>query len=177
VFQLRIRLEGIDPVVWRRVLVPGSVRLAKLHAMFQAAMGWTDSHLHAFQIGGQLFGMCVVDWDEDEIDEREVTVVAALRDQRRFVYDYDFGDSWSHEVVVEDFRRLPIGLKHAVCLDGENACPPEDCGGAGMYAVLCEALADPSHEEHDEYSQWLGEAFDPAAFDLAVTNAALQRVR
>lgn len=164
-------------MIWRRVLVPGSVRLAKLHDMFQAAMGWTDSHLHAFRVGGQLFGMHFDDWAEDEIDEKEVTVLQALRDQRRFVYDYDFGDSWSHEVVIEDFQRLPIGLKHAVCLDGQNACPPEDCGGAGMYAVLCEALGDPAHEEHDEYARWLGESFDPSAFDLAITNAALQRVR
>lgn len=164
-------------MIWRRVLVPGSVRLSKLHDMFQAAMGWTDSHLHAFRVGDQRFGMRFDDWDDDEIDEKEVTVLQALRDQRRFVYEYDFGDSWSHEVVIEDLRRLPIGLKHAVCLDGQNACPPEDCGGSWMYAVLCEALADPAHEEHEEYSQWLGGSFDPLEFDLALVNAALQRVR
>jgi hypothetical protein len=174
---LRIRLEDVEPVVWRRVLVPGSVRLSRLHGMIQAAMGWTDSHLHAFRVGDQRFGMRFEDWDEDEVDEKEVTVLEALRDQRGFVYEYDFGDSWSHEVVIEDLRRLPIGLKHAVCLDGQNACPPEDCGGAGGYAVLCEALADSAHEEHDELSRWLGEPFDPAAFDLALVNAALQRVR
>lgn len=177
VFQLRLQLEGIDPAIWRRVLVPGTVRLSKLHAMFQAAMGWTNSHLHSFQVGDQLFGMHYDDWDEDEIDEKEVSVLQALRDQTRFVYEYDFGDSWSHEVVVEDFRRLPHGLKHAVCLAGENACPPEDCGGAGMYPVLCEALADPAHEDHDLYTRWLGEPFDPLAFDLAATNVTLQRIR
>ena len=164
-------------MIWRRILVPGSVRLAKLHDMFQAAMGWTDSHLHAFRIGDQLFGMHFDDWDDDEIDEKEVTVLRAIGDHRRFAYDYDFGDSWTHEVVVEDFRRMPIGLKHAVCLDGQNACPPEDCGGTTGYAMLLEALADRSHDEHDEYLTWLGETFDASAFDLALANAALQRVR
>jgi hypothetical protein len=79
-------------------------------------------------------------------------------------------------VVIEDLRRLPFGLKHAVCVDGQNACPPEDCGGARGYAVLREALANPAHEEH-EITRWLGQPFDPGVFDLALANAALQRVR
>jgi len=99
VFQLRIRLEGINPPAWRRVLVPGGVRLAKLHDIFQAAMGWTNSHLHSFTIGDHLYGMQYDDYPEDELDETEHTVFIALRKSvRRFVYEYDFGDSWTHEV-------------------------------------------------------------------------------
>ncbi len=122
-------------------------------------------------------GLHFDDWDDDEIDVKEVTILQAIGRHRRFVYDYDFGDSWSHEVVVEDFRRMPNGLKHAGCLDGQNACPPEDCGGTGGYARLCEALEDRFDDEHDEYMTRAGESFDPSVFDLAVTNAALQRVR
>jgi Plasmid pRiA4b ORF-3-like protein len=104
-------------------------------------------------------------------------VVGAVKGHRRFVYEYDFGDSWQHDVVVEATWTMPTGLKFAVCVDGQNACPPEDCGGPPGYALMLEALADPSHEEHDDFLGWVGGSFDPEAFDLAAANAALQRVR
>jgi hypothetical protein len=105
-----------------------------------------------------------------------VSVVQAIGEHRRFSYEYDFGDSWDHEIVVEDTVRLPRGLKHAVCLEGQNACPPEDCGGPRGYAELLAALADPEHAERDELLSWLGAPFDPTAFDLAEVNVALQRL-
>lgn len=176
-FRLRITLDEVVPTVWRRLLVPGSVRLAKLHGMFQAAMGWTDSHLHSFEIGGQLYGMHFDDYSEDEIDEKKVTVLRAIGEHRRFSYEYDFGDSWGHEVVVEEATRSPRGLKYAVCIDGQNACPPEDCGGVGGYSELLEVLADPGHEDHDHFMQWVDGPFDPSLFDLVATNAALQQLR
>jgi hypothetical protein len=178
VFQLRIQLENLTPTVWRRLLVPGGVRLAKLHEIFQAAMGWTNSHLHSFTIGEDLYGMHIEDYPDDELDETEFTVFVALRGGvRRFRYEYDFGDSWEHEVTVEATTWSPLALKHAVCLDGQNACPPEDVGGVGGYAQFLEALADPLHEEHDSYLVWVGYKFDPEAFELAAANAALQRLR
>ena len=176
-FRLRITLDEVFPTVWRRLLVPGSVRLARLHDMFQAAMGWTDSHLHSFEIGGQLYGMHFDDYPEDEIDEKKVTVLRAIGEHRRFSYEYDFGDSWGHEVVVEEMTRAPLGLKFGVCIDGQNACPPEDCGGVGGYAELLEVLADPNHEEHDHFMQWVNGPFDPSLFELVATNAALQHLR
>jgi Plasmid pRiA4b ORF-3-like protein len=177
VFRLRITLVDVEPTVWRRLLVPATVRVAKLHDIFQAAMGWTNSHLHSFTIGGELYGMHFDDYPEEEIDEKEVTVLRAIGEHRRFSYEYDFGDSWQHEVVVEDFVRTPRGLKHAVCIDGQNACPPEDCGGVGGYAELLEVLADPEHEEHDHLLSWVGGTFDAIFFDLAGVNVALQHVR
>ncbi len=177
VFQLRAQLRGIDPVVWRRLLVPGSVRLDRLHLMLQAAMGWTNSHLHCFSIGELTFGTQFDDNPLDELDETAVSVVQAVGDQRRFVYEYDFGDSWEHDVAVEGRSSTRAGLKFAVCLDGQNACPPEDCGGVRGYRAMLEVLDDPAHEEHESYLTWLGGSFDPAHFDLAETNVALQRVR
>ena len=176
-FSLRITLDEVTPTVWRRLLVPGGIRLAKLHDVFQAAMGWTNSHLHCFTIGSQRFGPQFDDYPEDEVDENAVTVLDAIGEHRRFSYEYDFGDSWEHQIVVEEHVRLPHGLKHAVCLDGENACPPEDCHGSGGYAELLEALADPTHEDHDDLINWVGGAFDPASFDLAEVNVVLQRLR
>jgi hypothetical protein len=177
VFQLRVQLQELSPVVWRRLLVPGSIRLDKLNLMLQAAMGWTNSHLHCFRIGELTYGMQFDDNPLDELDETALSVTQALKDQRRFVYEYDFGDSWEHDVVVEDRSSRRLGLKFAVCLDGQNACPPEDCGGVSGYREMLRSLADPADEEHDSYLAWLGDLFDPAHFDLAEANAALQRVR
>ena len=144
VFQLRISLR-VEPAVWRRLLVPASVRLAKLHGIFQAAMGWTNSHLHSFTIGDERYGMQFDEYPEGEIDEKHVTVLSAIGEHPSFLYEYDFGDSWEHEIVVEEFARPPLGLKHAVCLDGQNACPPEDCGGTGGYAgASCRCSPTPS---------------------------------
>ncbi len=134
VVQLRVTLEDIRPVIWRRLLVPGGVRLPRFHRMLQVAMGWTDSHLHQFGIGERLWGMQFEDHPGDEMDEETVTVTGAISGVRRFFYDYDFGDGWSHEVVVEDVARLDRGLKHAVCLDGQRACPPDVRGQSSVLA-------------------------------------------
>jgi hypothetical protein len=179
VFQLRIELDEVTPTVWRRLLVPGGIRLAKLHDILQAAMGWTNSHLHAFTIDGERYGVLddeFLDEDLDLLDERAITVIRALDGRDRITYEYDFGDGWDHEVIVEAHQTLRYGLKHAVCLDGANACPPEDCGGAGGYEDLLLALADPTHEDHDDLVEWIGGPIDPTAFDLVATNVALQRV-
>lgn len=98
-------------MVWRRLLVPGSVRLDKLHRMFQAAMGWEDYYLHFFEIGGVRFGMQFDEFPDDELQEKEATVLRAINDARRFFYEFDFGDRWRHEVVVESFSPFPAGLE------------------------------------------------------------------
>ncbi len=177
VFQLRIHLDEVHPVVWRRVLVPGSVKMAKLSEMLLAAMGWTNSHLHAFEVGDVRYGMCFDDYPDEEIDEKGVTVLRALEGEERFAYEYDFGDSWEHDVIIEDLTWPYSGLKFGVCIDGQNACPPEDVGGAPGYAAFLEAIADPDNEDHDHYLEWVGGSFDAAQFDLVTTNAALQRIR
>lgn len=175
--QLRIELDEVAPAVWRRILVPTSVRMAKLHDMLQSTMGWTNSHLHAFTVGDARYGMCFDDFPEDEIDEQEVTVLQALAGHERFVYEYDFGDGWSHTITIEDEIRTSRGLRFAVCLAGENACPPEDSGGSGGYERMLEALTDPNHEEHDNYVQWIGDdTFDRTAFDIVAVNASLQKI-
>jgi Plasmid pRiA4b ORF-3-like protein len=178
--RLRIQLNEVDPVVWRRLLVPGKVRLAKLGQMLLAAMGWNNSHLHAFRVGDTSYGMQDDDDDDfpdDEIDEQSVTVLQALRELQTFTFDYDFGDGWEHEVVIEELIHSGTGLKFAVCLDGERACPPDDVGGPGGYVVFLEAIADDDHEEHHDFLEWVGGSFDPAEFDVANANALLQKLR
>jgi hypothetical protein len=166
----------VTPTIWRRLLVPGEIKLSRLHTIFQAAMGWEDYHLHNFEIDGVRYGRPDPEWENDDIDEETVTFSDLVSGRTRFFYEYDFGDSWRHEVVVEDTDPMPAILKFAVCVDGQRACPPEDSGGTGGYADLLEAMGDPDHEEHADYVEWASD-FDPEFFDLAITNAALQRVR
>jgi hypothetical protein len=179
VVQMRIQLQEVAPTVWRRLLVPGNAPLDRVHALFQAAMGWNNSHLHLFTIGDTDYGSDDIDDDvpEDQVDETTTTLLRALGSRRRFEYEYDFGDSWTHDVVIEATTPTRTALKFAVCLDGANACPPDDSHGAHGYAELLAARADPTHPDHADARQWLGDDFDPEEFDLAAANVALQAVR
>jgi hypothetical protein len=176
VFRLRIQLADVRPVVWRRVLAPGSVRLSKLSEMLLAAMGWTNSHLHAFLVGDKRFGMNFDEFPEGEIDENGVTVLQALRDQRRFVFEYDFGDGWEHELVVEARTIAEDGKIYPACIAGQGACPPEDSGGVWGFEQLKEILAGPPGAERDEMREWAGDDYDPARFDLAAANGAVAAI-
>jgi hypothetical protein len=177
-FQLYVELDEVTPPVWRRILVSTGARMSRLHDMIQAAMGWTNSHLHALTVGDARFGMCFGDYPEGEIDEQTVTVLQALRGLKIFTYEYDFGDGWEHTITVEAEFRTPHALKFALCLAGDNACPPEDSGGPGGFEYFLKALAEPKHEKHDNYVRWNdGDTFDRTAFSLIEVNAALQKVR
>jgi hypothetical protein len=129
---------------------------------------------------GQPVLNCTIEFDEclyGELQEKDFTVVTAIGSNERFTYDYDFGDSWVHDITVHRVWRMAKGLKFAVCLDGANACPPEDVGGSWGYGHLLEVLADPTHEEYQHLSEWIGRPVDPNEFDLAFVNARLQAVR
>lgn len=174
--RLRISLREIAPEVWREVLVPESSSLAKLHAVFQRAMGWTNSHLYEFEINGQRF-TDLETWEPfDDDEEPGDTRVVRLRDleleeHASFTYLYDFGDDWLHDVVVEEVLPTPKGERLPRCTAGARACPPEDCGGIHGYFDLLEALHDPSHPEHESSRVWVGGRFDPEAFDLRKANS------
>jgi hypothetical protein len=179
IYQLRIALRGVKPAIWRRVQVPADISLPRLHRVFQVAMGWTDSHLHEFKIGGRPFGLPSADWGGyyafPEHSVRLWQVVA--RPNMRFTYSYDFGDSWEHEVRVEKILPPEPGVHYPRGLAGARACPPEDCGGVNGYAELLEAIRDPGHDRHAELLEWLGGGFDPEAFDLDAVNRRLRRFR
>jgi hypothetical protein len=145
--------------------------------MIQGAMGWQNCHLHQFRVGDAVYGMQDEEWDDDEIDETEVTASQAFDVERHGTYEYDFGDSWSHEVSAETRWEIGQPLKYAVCLAGENRCPPEDVGGADGYAEFLAAIADPTHPERGSLLEWAGGSFEAAEFDVAAANASLQRVR
>jgi len=167
VFQLRISLDEVQPEVWRRLLVPGAFQLSKLHDVFQVAMGWTDSHLHSFTIADELYGSQDDDDFEEELDEKEISLVEALAGEQLFHYSYDFGDDWFHDITVERVGPPETGAEYPRLLSGARSAPPEDVGGIPGYEQFLQAIADPTHDEHERYLTWLGETFDPEAFDLA----------
>lgn len=171
IYELEVTLRHISPPIWRRVRVPSDLTLAELHVVLQEALGWTDSHLHQFDVDGRSFGVPDPDGPAVE-DERRVRLADVAREGSKLVYEYDFGDGWEHDVIV---ARVVQGDDCAFqCTDGRRACPPEDCGGPPGYESLLAALANPDDPEHDEMREWIGGEFDPQEFDLEVTNANLQ---
>jgi hypothetical protein len=179
VYQLKVTLSGSEPPVWRRVQVPGEVSLARLHAVLQLAMGWHNSHLHQFSIGDTRYGEpdpAVAELEFSNERTAKLNQVAPLVGNR-FTYEYDFGDSWEHEIVVETIMPSEPGARYPVCTGGERACPPEDCGGIWGYSELLEAVRDPEHPEHEEMLDWLEGNFDPEAFDLNEVNRRLRNLR
>ncbi|HEX7323264.1 MAG TPA: plasmid pRiA4b ORF-3 family protein [Mycobacterium sp.] len=165
--RLQVVMRVVEPTVTRVIDVPASATLPELHDLLQAAIGWTDSHLHQFVTPDATYGMELPGeevWPEDQRDEEDARLVD-LGD--RFQYLYDFGDGWEHGVEV-----LGAGGVAPGCVDGDGACPPEDCGGPGGYAELLEILDKPTHPEHDRMRTWVGNRLRP--FDRAATD---QRVR
>jgi hypothetical protein len=163
------------------VIVPETIKLPKLHGVFQTALGWTNSHLHEFVIGGLRYSDLDRESAEEleHYDETNMVLVRALGlDARCFDYVYDLGDDWHHIVVVEDRLMHPDVAPPLIrCTDGAHSCPPEDVGGIDGYAEFLEAIADPDHEDHDRSLTWVGGHVDPKRFDLDATNLALSNIR
>jgi hypothetical protein len=180
-WQLKIELLGVAPTVWRRLEVSETIKLPKLHLVFQTALGWSNSHLHEFVIGGIRYANTDPDFTDEleQIDEKRVILSKALgQDARCFDYVYDFGDDWHHVVIVEDKHPHPgVAPSLIHCSGGQNACPPEDVGGARGYAEFLRAIADDNHGEHDRYLEWIGGQFDPRRFALDGTNLALSKIK
>lgn len=177
--QLRITLLNVKPPVRRRVLVSANLTFLQLHNVIQAAMGWEDCHMHEFEVGKQRIGTSSKEdsffGGEPALSESRHRLGETLANHKKFRYWYDFGDDWWHEITIEKRLDAMPDDQHARLIDGENACPPEDCGGPWAYAELCAALADPAHAEHEEMLDWIGDDFDPKAFDLETSAMQVSR--
>jgi hypothetical protein len=152
--------------------------LGELSVALEAAMGWYGGHLHVFDVGDTHYGTPDSEWGRDDLDEGAFRVRDVLPDVgSKLRWDYDFGDGWEHDVVLEEIGSAEPSVEYPICLAGRKACPPEDCGGPWGYSNLLEALADSSHPDHVELREWAPLGFDPAHFDLAETNIALRSPR
>ena len=181
IYQLKITLINIRPPIWRRVLVPGHFTLRQLYVVIQVAMdGWCGGHLHEFEINGMHYGEPIgpeEDWGVPIVDEAQVKLAdLGCGLKTKFLYTYDFGDNWQHEILVEKVLPMDATVTYPICLKGKRACPPEDCGGPWSYAELLGILADPTHPEYEEQCEWLVEDFDPEFFDIESVNISLASI-
>ena len=161
---LRIKLDDVEPAVVRRLEVPLTIRLDRLHLVLQAAMGWTNSHLYEIRACDVGWGIPDPDFGDGPLDAAKARLVDVLEDVggRSLKYLYDFGDGWEHSIRIERITDAVPGIVYPRLIEATGRCPPEDVGGPWGYHEFLDAIADPNHEEHDERLQWIGSNFDPA---------------
>jgi hypothetical protein len=174
IFQFKITLEGITPAIWRRIQVPETYSFWDLHVAIQDAMGWLDYHLHVFRIRRKHARAATEIGVPDEYAFEGVPEIhpgweIPISDYFNDVgatadYEYDFGDDWRHKILLESISLREMGQKYPRCIDGAQACPPEDCGGVHGYQRMLEVLSDPDDEEHSEMLAWLGGKYEPQEF-------------
>ena len=139
-YEIKVELKEIEPPIWRIIKVPSSTSLLRLHRVLQRVMGWTNSHLHLFEIDRELYGEPGTEWDIEVLDSRKLTLEEIFSGRRTsFLYEYDLGDSWRHEVTL---LGTVEGEEKPGCTAGARACHPEDCGGTMGYYALLVALSD-----------------------------------
>jgi hypothetical protein len=178
VHRLKITLRSVKPPVWRRIEVASDTTLGELSAMFEGVMGWYGGHLHAFDVDGTDYSRPDPDWDSDDLDENKYRLGDVLPAVgAKMTWDYDFGDGWRHNVVVEAIAPAESDLTYPLCITGKRACPPEDCGGPLGYAEIVRALRDPNHPDREDRLAMVPPGFDPARFDLHQAQNALRAPR
>ncbi len=184
-YSLHVQLVGIEPAIWRNMLVPGAISLHTLHKMLQVVMGWENSHLYAFTLTAYgkptTYGLPNPEGEMHFKDSRRTKLDATVwASNLPLTYAYDFGDGWMHQITIEKIEHLPDTLVSQDqlwvtprCLGGERACPPEDVGGAGGYASFLEAFRDADHPQHHHMREWVGAFYDPECFSVQQANSAL----
>lgn len=194
VYQLKIAIQGIKPMIWRRVLVRSDSSIADLHYIIQIAMDWDDVHLHQFHIRDERFGISRSGGVHFSHDPKQVLLSSfTFEIGEKFIYEYDFGDYWLHNVRVEKILTFNPKKTYPICTAGKNASPPEDCGGIYSYMEMrddlkCRALGikidigrdyfDDEDDEYDDEYQYLdaeGNLFDPDVFNIDRINERLQQ--
>jgi hypothetical protein len=179
ILRLKVSLSGMKPPIWRRLEVSADTTLASLHDILQVAFGWTDSHLHGFERPPAVSGRAGFGRSSEIAEPQEKrTLLGQVVGEpgATLVYRYDFGDDWEHLITVEAVEAADDAVIYPRCTAGRRAGPPEDCGGYPGYEHLLAVLADPTDEEHDWLSEWVGGGFDPAAFDKDAVNTSLTQL-
>jgi len=178
IYQIQIALKGFKPKIWRRLLIPSDLLLSDFHKIIQTTMGWTNSHLHQFIKNGIFYTERMVDddtWGEmNDVDYKEIKISDLLKSENeKIIYEYDFGDGWEHDIILEKILPVDDKINYPICVKGKMNCPPEDCGGIWGYSDLLDILKNPDDAEYESYIEWLGGKFDPEYFDKDEVNALL----
>lgn len=175
---MHISLVGTEPPVWRRIKVKADILLSDLHHVIQLAMGWKNYHLYQFSHHGILMGNLVLLEEEDIVSDRDVSLSSILKKEAdTMMYEYDFGDSWLHEIRLEDIVEEEKAVFPPVYLDGQRSSPPEDCGGINGYYELLKVLADKKHPEYKEMLTWVGKSFEPEKVDPDRINSSFHSIK
>jgi hypothetical protein len=178
VHRVKLTLRGIRPPIWRRIEVASDTTLGDLAPVLEAAMGWLGGHLHMFEIDGVTYGTPDPDWDSDDLDENDYRLGDVLPTVgAKMTWDYDFGDGWQHNVLVEAIEPVAADVLYPRCLAGKRACPPEDCGGPPGYADILEVIADADNPDHADMRDFVPLDYDSEHFDVAETDVDMRSER
>lgn len=178
IVQLKITLTGSKPSIWRRVLVKRDIMFDELHVIFQLVMGWENEHLYDFETKKFIIGEHEEDdfvyGDRKKLLDSMTTRLESIVPEKKFIYTYDFGDGWRHNILIEKIKDIDEKIKYPMCIGGKLRCPPEDCGGLGGFYSMLEAVKDKNHPEHKESKRWLGtKSYDVELFDINKVNKKL----
>ncbi|MEA3505735.1 MAG: plasmid pRiA4b ORF-3 family protein [Bacteroidota bacterium] len=178
IYQIKISLKGIQPLIWRRLYIHSGILLSDFHKMIQTVMGWTNSYPHQFIKNKKYYVVPSDNFGDDvsNIDYRDYKVLNLLKKEGdTIIYEYDLGDGWVHEILLEKMSEVNPHSAYPICDNGEMNCPPEGCGGVDGYKDLLEIITNSGHEEYVETIRWLGPGFDPTYFCYSDKNEMLRR--
>ncbi|MEI6454805.1 MAG: plasmid pRiA4b ORF-3 family protein [bacterium] len=179
-YQVQIVLKKVTPKIWRRLLIPSDMLLSDFHKIIQTSMGWTNSHLHQF-IRDETFYTHRIEeddfWEEmRNVDYKDMRISDLLENEKeKIVYEYDFGDGWEHDIILEKIITDDSPVTGPTCIAGKMNCPPEDCGGPWAYPDLLTILKNPKHKKYQGIVEWIGEPFDPEYFNKDEVNKLLKK--
>jgi hypothetical protein len=177
IYQIQVTLKDSDPPIWRRIQVPSHITLYRLQRIMQIVMGWENSHLHEFIINGTSYGESHPEYGLEMKTERRAKLDDLVpTENTEFIYKYNLDEEWEHLMLVEKIISPTPKVHYPRCVEGERACPPEDCGGILGYKDLLDILKNPEDAEYETTLEWLGD-FDPNAFDLEAINHELKHIR
>jgi hypothetical protein len=179
IYQIQIALIGFKPKIWRRLLIPSDLLLSDLHKIIQTSMGWENEHLHQFIKNRMFYTVRMKDddfWDEmANVDYKKIKISDLLTEEgEKIIYEYDFGDNWEHDVILEKILPFDKKMEIPFCLNGKMNCPPEDCGGIWGYSDMLKIIKQPGHKEYNNVIEWLGDEFDSEYFDRDQINKLLK---
>lgn len=172
ILQFKITLKHSNPKIWRRFLIDDSLMFNDLHLVIQNVMGWTNAHLYQFVFERNSYIGNPELLESDDVADDSITQLSVIFDKPKvkMLYEYDFGDSWEHELVLEKILEKIPDQQYPYCLAGEMNSPPEDCGGIPGFYYHLDVLKNKKHKDHKAIKEWMGPGYDPTFFDIEVVN-------